>query len=112
MSKQKVYLKDIADKLNISQNTVSLALRGMPGIKESTREKIFQTAKELGYSRMVYSEMSTIFLVTTLDNSTDSYFYSFLQHTIEDELNKYGYKLVVAHYINDDLTRTAEVTTL
>ncbi|MDD5017917.1 MAG: LacI family DNA-binding transcriptional regulator [Eubacteriales bacterium] len=109
---KKVYLKDIANKLQISQNTVSLALRGMPGIKKSTREKVLQTAKELGYSRTNSSEMNTIFLVTTMDNSTDSYFYSYLQQTIEDELSKSGYKLVVTHFTNDSLSDIMQIPKL
>jgi LacI family transcriptional regulator len=106
-----VYLKDIAKLLNISQNTVSLALRGMPGVKESTREKILNTARQIGYLRNT-AEPSTIFLVTTLDNSTDTYFYSFMQRAIEDELNRFGYKLVAMHFINDNQVNSLQIPRL
>jgi DNA-binding LacI/PurR family transcriptional regulator len=109
MTKNKVYLKDIADLLHVSQNTVSLALRDMPGVKESTRENILKTAKELGYIRNINIATSTIFMVTTLDNSNDTYFYSYVQHAIEDELNKYGFKLVVMHFINEDKTNILQI---
>lgn len=48
MSK-KVTMDDIAKKTGMSKNTVSLALRNMPGINEQTRKLIFDTAKQLGY---------------------------------------------------------------
>ena len=97
MTTKKVRLQDIANKLNISQNTVSLAMRGMPGIKESTRELVQKTARELGYCRNGNADPTTIFLVTTLDNSTDSYFYTFLLQQLEEELNFCGFKLITSH---------------
>lgn len=42
-------LRDIAKILNISHSTVSLALRNHPRISEAVREKVKQTALELGY---------------------------------------------------------------
>ena len=44
-------LKDIAEKVNVSQTTVSRVLNGDPALNvtEATRKKIFLTAKELGY---------------------------------------------------------------
>ena len=43
--------KDIADKLNLSINTVSRALRGLPDISRETRASVLQVAKELGYRK-------------------------------------------------------------
>lgn len=44
-------LKDIAERVNVSQTTVSRVLNGDPALNvtEETRKKIFLTAKELGY---------------------------------------------------------------
>ena len=44
-----VRMKDIADSLNISTVTVSKALSGKEGVSIELREKIKETAKELGY---------------------------------------------------------------
>lgn len=44
-----VTLKDIAKKVNFSESIVSRALNNYPYIKESTRELIIKTAKEMGY---------------------------------------------------------------
>ena len=45
-------IKDIAQKLGISPSTVSIVLRGegkKRNISESTMEKVFSCARELGY---------------------------------------------------------------
>lgn len=43
-------MKDIADSLHVSINTVSLALNNKNGLSEETRQAIIQKAKELGYT--------------------------------------------------------------
>ncbi len=45
----RVTLRDIAQQVGYSKNTVSLALRGDPQIPEKTREKIRSTAHDMGY---------------------------------------------------------------
>ncbi|WNB92628.1 substrate-binding domain-containing protein [Bacillus sp. NEB1478] len=47
---KKISMQDIADKLNISKNSVSQALSGKPGVSPATRKKIEETARELGYA--------------------------------------------------------------
>ncbi|MEH7504707.1 LacI family DNA-binding transcriptional regulator [Neobacillus drentensis] len=47
---KKVTMQDIADRLNISKNSVSQALSGKPGVSEDTRKLVQNTADELGYS--------------------------------------------------------------
>ncbi|HOE95410.1 MAG TPA: LacI family DNA-binding transcriptional regulator [Candidatus Sumerlaeota bacterium] len=42
-------LKDIALEANVSINTVSRALRGMPGVKHETRRRVQSIARRLGY---------------------------------------------------------------
>lgn len=48
MSK-KVTLSDIAEALGVSIYTVSQALAGKPGVSRTTRKKVLDTAKALGY---------------------------------------------------------------
>jgi len=48
---KKVTLNDIAVKLNISKNTVSKALRGLPGVSDEMRKKIIDLAREMGYTK-------------------------------------------------------------
>ena len=45
----KVSMKDIASSLNITVDAVSKALRDSPEISESTKDKVRQKARELGY---------------------------------------------------------------
>ncbi|AXT52478.1 LacI family transcriptional regulator [Aquimarina sp. BL5] len=47
--KRRVKLEDIARKLNVSIATVSRALDKNPRVKASTQEKVFNTAKSMGY---------------------------------------------------------------
>ncbi len=42
-------IQQIADRVGVSKATVSRALRGLPGHKKETREKILKVAEELGY---------------------------------------------------------------
>lgn len=46
---KKPTMQQIADKLDISKNSVSLALSGKPGIREELRKKIKATAESMGY---------------------------------------------------------------
>lgn len=48
--KKRPSLQDIADAVNVSKMTASLALRKNPRISEATRLKVERVAKELGYS--------------------------------------------------------------
>lgn len=76
----KITMKTIADKLGISINTVSQALRGKPGVSAHTRELVRNTAAELGYSLKSTIEQRNICLVSTEVRLHDSYFYmNFLQ---------------------------------
>lgn len=101
MSK-KVKLKDIAEKLGVSQNTVSLVLREMPGVSPETRQLILQTAKELGYvAAKKVMEMKNICIVSTVDTSTDTYFYTHVQQVIEEKLKANGYNLLVLNNIEN-----------
>ena len=45
----KVSMKDIASSLNITVDAVSKALRDSPEISSSTKDKVRQKARELGY---------------------------------------------------------------
>ena len=44
-----VTLKRLAKELNLSPATISLALRGSPGIAAKTRQRVFETAARYDY---------------------------------------------------------------
>lgn len=47
--KSKVTMQDIADRLNLSKNSVSQAISGKDGVSEETRKLILDTAEQMGY---------------------------------------------------------------
>lgn len=47
---RRVTQQNIAEKVGVSRATVSMALRGRPGIPEATKQRIQRVADELGYS--------------------------------------------------------------
>ena len=46
-----ITMADIAERIGVSKNAVSLALAGKPGASEATRARIVAAARELGYDR-------------------------------------------------------------
>lgn len=81
-----VTIKDIAKLENVSHTTVSRALNNSPLIKENTKQKIVEIAKQLNYSpdvnarSLVLQKSYTVGLfLTSLTNGTSS---SFLAETI------------------------------
>jgi DNA-binding LacI/PurR family transcriptional regulator len=75
IEKQRVTLKDISERLNISQNTISLVLRGRPGISEATRNAVFQAAEEMGYIfRKKRGNKTSICIITPYAGGSFYYF--------------------------------------
>lgn len=64
-------IQDIADKVGVSKATVSRVLRGLPGHKKETREKVILAAKELGYEShpILSALMSSVRFKKTSDYS-------------------------------------------
>ena len=83
-----VRIKDIANRLGLSIGAVSRALSGYTDIAEETRERIFETAREMGYTpnraaRQLRKQTSgtTIGYVMPVDSPhfADSYFSEFIE---------------------------------
>lgn len=47
--RKRITLYDLANQLGLTIQTVSKALRGLPGMSEQTRSEVFKLARELGY---------------------------------------------------------------
>ena len=47
--KKTTTMRDIGARLGVSTVTISKALSGKPGVSDSVREKIIETAREMGY---------------------------------------------------------------
>lgn len=101
----KISMNSIASRLGISKNTVSLALRGMPGISGNTRKLILDTAAELGYRyKAAIQEESArnlcLVVPKSAQNSID--FFSFIQVGIEDEAKKNNVNTILHYYDEND----------
>ena len=92
--------KDIASKLGLSPAAVSLALNGKPGVSESTRALVLETAMQLGYSRLdsaTYPPANrTICFVRYADKiisiAENSSFSSLVLQGIEARASELGYR--------------------
>jgi LacI family transcriptional regulator len=89
---------DIAKKLNISRVTVSKALRDHPDISKAMKEKIIETASEMGYvpnliARQLNSRRTfTIgIVVPDLENS----FFSYVVDSIVDYATEHNYHAIL-----------------
>lgn len=94
----KVTIKDIARKLQVSATTVSNALNGKPGVGKAAREKILQLAKDMGYQPnyfakgLVSRQSYAIALVIT--NIADP-FYPQLALGVQEKANAHGYSTML-----------------
>ncbi|MCQ5129609.1 LacI family transcriptional regulator [Butyricicoccus faecihominis] len=97
---KRVTLKEIADRLNVSVNTVSLVLRNQPGISRDTREAVLKTAEQLGYQPRAVAAWRNVLILSNIENTGDTYFSNefFKQIKLELELN--GCIAVALHNLN------------
>ncbi len=102
---KKITQSDIANKLNVSRITVSKVLNSEPGVSDSMRERIIQTAIEMGYQKLskidqfktekvVPMENKNIILITH-DNSIGNTFWSYIVQGLTDIMNKSPYNLII-----------------
>jgi LacI family transcriptional regulator len=98
--KKEITIYDIAQKLGISTATVSRALKNHPAISKSTRKKIQDTAKDLGYrhnsfaSSLRNQKSHTIGIIV---HELNSNFITSVLAGIEKVSTEAGYDLIIAH---------------
>lgn len=107
-----VTIKDLAEKLNLSPATVSLALNGRPGVNEQTRESVLALAQELHYTgnfgdkvkRKSKKNLGNIgFLVYKRYGRviTDSEFFAALTSSVELAARTQNYTILLTYCIGD-----------
>jgi len=99
MSKRHATLDDVARVAGMSRAQVSRALRGDPGVKEATRERIAAIAAQLEYrpnlaARSLVSERSSIVGLAIGDPNNP--FHIQLAQAVDHELAEYGFDPVVS----------------
>jgi LacI family transcriptional regulator len=96
-------MEDLAKKLGISKNTVSLALRGRPGISGKTRRQILEAAKQYGYEyKPAVARVSgniCLILPKSIRNSIE--FFGHIQYGIEDEAKRNSLNSILYYYDED-----------
>ncbi|MDO3411114.1 substrate-binding domain-containing protein [Saccharibacillus sp. CPCC 101409] len=111
---KKVSMQNIADRLGISKNAVSLALSGKKGVSEEVRRSALAAAKELGYGpsaesgRTVRSSRNVLVLVpervvSCADNEHFHFFHDMLW-ILEESIRARGCNAVIAR-IDGDMER-------
>ncbi|MDU4694754.1 MAG: LacI family DNA-binding transcriptional regulator [Paenibacillus sp.] len=99
MSK-KVVMQDIADRLNLSKNSVSQALSGKDGVSEETRRLILETAEAMGYryakkpSASRQGSVKTIGLIAS-DFAFSMKFFGEIYLAVEREAKNHGINLLI-----------------
>jgi len=83
-------MNDIADRLEISKNAVSLALSNKKGVSESLRKKILDTARQMNYGNFIPADGKTNCIISIVPEyiHNDAYFYSDIFWSIEKEAKK------------------------
>lgn len=100
---KRVSMQDIADKLNISKNAVSLALQDKKGVSDQMRYRVLQAAKEMGYGQ--YAEKSSADknilvlvperIMSYQDNDHFRFFHDMIWG-LEKSIRKRGFSAVIA----------------
>jgi LacI family transcriptional regulator len=96
--KNSVTIHDIAKLVNISASTVSRALNNHPRISQKTKERIWATARNLGYksSLPVYMESRKNKIICFMVPDLNTGFYTDAIKSIQNIFEKKGYSLFIA----------------
>lgn len=102
----KVRMKDIADRLGVSINAVSIALNEKQGVSDEMRLEILRTADEMGYINQkrqylsVYSKTNVCVLMQSYYADT-GHFYSIVLRSIVEQAKIFGY-FSILNYFEDN----------
>lgn len=103
----KITMKDIASRLGISINAVSIALNDKPGVSDEMRLEILKTADEMGYINQKKKYLS-VFSKTNLCILMQSYyadtghFYSIVLRSIVEQAKTFGYYSILNYFEDSD----------
>ena len=114
MSK-KTTIYDIAKALDITAATVSRALNGNPRISKSTRDLVLKTAEKMNYEQnklalaLKKGKSNTVGVIVP---RVDSNFFGSVIRGIEEELNPYGYHVIISQTHEDELKEAHNIEAL
>lgn len=113
MKRKNVTMKDIAKRLGISVNAVSLALNDRAGVGDATRKLVLDTAEEMGYLEQsgkytkTYSNKNICILLKHRF-FRDFRFYGRILLGIEEEAKKSGYDVFINSFETQEVPSCVE----
>jgi LacI family transcriptional regulator/LacI family purine nucleotide synthesis repressor len=95
---RKVSMQDIASRLGISKNAVSLALNNKQGVSEELRKMVFKAAEELNYGSLGDNKKRGNYILVLIPQYilNDKIFYYEIFWTIEKHTKDHGYHSIVS----------------
>ena len=100
-------MKDIAKRLNVSINAVSIALNDKPGVSDEMRLQILRTADEMGYINQkkqylsIFSKSNICVLMQSYYANT-GHFYSIVLCSIVEQAKNFGYFSILNYFEDND----------
>ncbi|GIV21691.1 MAG: LacI family transcriptional regulator [Armatimonadota bacterium] len=99
----RVTIKDIANRLNLSTATVSKVLSGRESafISEATRQKVLETAREMGYrpNRVARALVTGKTDIISLWAETLAPYHTEVVNLLMDQMRPYGFELIVTDMV-------------
>lgn len=105
-------LKDIAEELNLSINTVSSALKDRGRIKKETVTLVKKTAHDMGYIPNSNAQSLRTNCTKTISVVYDQFinpYYSIVTDLLNKKFNKHGYNLIIYSDIDSGSKLTAKI---
>lgn len=103
----KITMKDIAKRLNVSINAVSIALNDKPGVSDEMRLQILRTADEMGYINQkkqylsIFSKSNICVLMQSYYANT-GHFYSIVLCSIVEQAKNFVYFSILNYFEDND----------
>ncbi|NEW08936.1 LacI family transcriptional regulator [Paenibacillus sp. SYP-B3998] len=100
---EKTSMQDIADKLNISKNAVSLALNNKSGVSEQLRSRVLEAASQLNYRTEVRAKKKRSNLLVLMPEHIhdDKFFYYEVCWSTEKRAKENGYNAIICSVAKD-----------
>ncbi len=105
-----VGIKDIAQKLGVSEATVSLALNGNPLVNAETSKRVKKAAKEMGYRPNPYARKLVLKksgMIGVVVPDIENVFYASFVHYLNLHSRNTGYSLSI--YLSENIPQREEV---
>ncbi len=99
----RVTIRDIAERLNLSTATVSKVLSGRESvfISEATRQKVLETARQMGYrpNRVARALVTGKTDIISLWSETLAPFHNEVVNLLMDQMRPHGYELIITDMV-------------